>query len=186
MFAKLGSIVIATTVIVVMCGVSRAAAKSKHYKATCAGSYTRDPSLSYDGEVNLAVGNLSGYDNIEGNFVAQDYAEDALTSSGTCTAPDGTAGTNYPLVGDIQINTYTSADQMYMSFSTGNDCLSNTTPSFGGAQDGTVTGGTGKLAKASGPIHETYVGVFVSAPLSPGFGYIVTVQVTITGTVKTR
>jgi hypothetical protein len=189
MVAKIGSIVIATTVIVVMCGVSRAAAKSKHYKATCAGSYTGDPNLSYDGEVNLAVGNLSGYDNIEGNFVAQDYAEDNLIAEDnlrTCTAPDGTAGTNYPLVGDIQINTYTSADQMYMSFSTGNDCLSNTTPSFGGAQDGTVTGGTGKLAKASGPIHETYVGVFVSLPASPGFGYIVTVQVTITGTVKTR
>ena len=186
MFAKIGSIVIAATVIVAMGGgVSKAHDKSIKYQATCSGSYTNDPNFSYDGEPNnpLSLGNLSGHDNIEGNFVAQDYTEDALTSSGTCTAPDGTPGTDYPLVADNQINTYPSGDQLYLSFTTGNICLSNTTGSYGGAEDGTVIGGAGKLAKASGPIHESYVGVDISVPKSPGFGYISPEQETITGTV---
>jgi hypothetical protein len=84
MVAKIGTIIIFTAMIVVTSGGVSKAANPGTYKATCAGSYTGDPNLSYDGEVNLAVGNLSGHDNIEGNFLAQDYAEDALTSSGTC------------------------------------------------------------------------------------------------------
>ncbi len=84
---------------------------------------------------------------------------------------------------DNQINTYRSGDQMYLSFSTGNYCQSNTTASFGGAEDGMVTGGTGKFANASGPIHENYVGVVLSVPASPGFGFILALQITMTGTV---
>ena len=132
------------------------------------------------------MGNLNGKDNIEGNFVAQDYAEDALTSSAPCTAPDGTLGTNYPLVADMQINTYPSGDQLYFSWTTGNTCSSNSTLSFGGAQDGSITGGSGRVAKASGPIHESYVGLNLSVPANPGFGYIIAIQITLTGTVNTR
>jgi hypothetical protein len=186
MAAKIGSLVIAITVILVTSGgVSKADNSSGTYKATCAGSYTNDPNFSYDGEANdpLAVGNLSGHDNIEGKFVGQDYTEDASTSSGTCTAPDGTTGTDYPLVADNQINTYPSGDQLYLFFSTGHNCSSDTTASFGGDEDGTVIGGSGKLANASGPVHESYVGVNLSVPAPPGFGYAVPIQITITGTV---
>jgi hypothetical protein len=75
---------------------------------------------------------------------------------------------------------------MYLFFSKGNLCLSNSTSSFGGTEDGTVTGGSGELAKASGPIHESYVGVGISNPASPGFGYIAAAKATITGTVMTK
>ncbi len=95
-FAKVGSVVVATAVIVAMGGGVSKAANSKKYKATCAGSYTGDPNLSYDGVANLGVGHLYGHDNIEGDFVAQDYVESGLTAVGTCTAPDGTAGHQLP------------------------------------------------------------------------------------------
>ena len=183
MFAKIGSIVVATTVIVVMgAGVSKA---GQNYKETFSGSYTNDPNFSYDGEANnpISYGATAGHDNIEGNFVAQDYFEADATGSGPCTAPDGTAGSNFPLVAENDINTYPSGDQLYLFFATGNDCGSNSTGVFAGTEDGTVIGGSGKLAKASGPIHESYVGVVISAPASPGFGFIATAQATITGTV---
>jgi len=146
------------------------------------GSYINNNSFSYDGLALVDVGNLIGHDNIEGNFVAQDYSETAATGSGTCTAPDGTAGSNYPFVEDFQINTYPSGDQMIWFFGTGSPvCTSNTTGSFGGTENGTIVGGSGKFANASGPIHESYTGVTISSPASPGSGYIYIDQNTVTG-----
>jgi hypothetical protein len=129
--------------------------------------------FSFDG-VTPALSIIStGKDNIGGTFNAQDVGEYSFTA-GSCTAPDGTAGTTFFLVQSAAVYNYEDG-QIYASGTAGagnSGCTSSTTPgtgSFGLTETVSVIGGTGKFANASGSITFTVVGDGLAAPgIPPG------------------
>jgi hypothetical protein len=138
---------------------------------------------------NLAPANsISGIgkDNLGGTFTALDVGEYSVTAT-SCTAPDGTAGTEFDLVQAAEVITYKN-DQLYTfgAAAPGNiGCASSATGSYGLTETSTVMGGTGKFANATGSFTGTVVGHTLAAPGTPPgkFGLFSGFQVTYTGTV---
>lgn len=120
--------------------------------------------------VALAPGVLftgSGGDNLGGPYTFQCVAEFSTTTS--CTAPDGSAGTTFDLVQSDCALTYEHG-QLYLSAvgaAAGSQCISNTTGSSGGSVAYTVTGGTRKLSGASGSFAVSFTNQTLAAPGSP-------------------
>ncbi len=163
--------------------VSDALAKS--VKVEGSGSYAHiTPNFTYDGSPAIELTG-EGEDNVGGSFIFQGVKEYSATSI-SCTAPDGTAGFQYDLIGANSVNTYKGFDQIFLSAppsSTNIECASNTTGSFGGTTQYNVNGGSGKFQAASGTYTETFSGTTLAAPGSPGSGHFGATQFTSTGSV---
>ncbi len=100
------------------------------------GSATLVPAFfTYDGSAVAVHLTGTGKDNF-GTFTVQGVAQYSPTSSGTCLAPDSSAGVQYDLVAANWVNTYTSnAGQIFLSATpsaTNSECVSDTSIKFGG------------------------------------------------------
>jgi hypothetical protein len=161
-----------------------AAARPIKYKGSGSDTFVT-AFFTYDGG-SAMVATASGKDNLGGAFIEQCVSEVAATA-GTCTAPDGSAGTLYNLVQSDCAGTYTGGlyqgTGIYSTSTVGTDCSSNTSGSHGGSSTYTVTGGSGKLVGASGTAITTYTGVTLAAPQSPGGGFFGAQQFSSTGSV---
>ncbi|GEM_PF-4300765 len=149
------------------------AKKPKTVKGTSAGSFST-VNFSFDGAEPGTLSNVTGKDNLNGPFSSQTYAE--YGSAGpTCTAPDGTTGNTYTLVGSWTIITYKSGELLVAGSQNGSECVSNSTGFFGGTSTYTITGGTGKFTGASGTGTAKFSGVVLFAGTGPAYGLLGTV-----------
>jgi hypothetical protein len=133
------------------------------------GSYTFvSAAFTYDRSAPGILFTGSGKDNFGGAYIFQCVAE--LTPTATsCPAPDNTVGTKFDLVRSDCALTYRQG-QMYLTAAgaaAGSQCVSNTTGSAGGNVNYTVTGGTHKLAGASGSFIVTFTNQTLAAPGAP-------------------
>jgi hypothetical protein len=157
---------------------------------TPSGSYVASfvtTDFSYDG-LNLATSvSYLGSDNVGGKLLAGAGVDEySATSSGACTASDGSTGTAYSLVGANAVSTYT-AGQLYAVAATGSSiCVNASFTAFNGSVTFEVTGGSRNFSKAAGSITENFSGVYLAAPTSPGFGFFGAAQYAITGGSVTR
>lgn len=165
-------------------GYAAPAAKPIKYKGSGSDTFIT-AYFTYDGGTAV-VATSSGKDNLGGAYIDQCVSEVSATA-GSCTAPDGSAGTLYNLVQSDCAGTYTGGlyqgDQVYSTSTVGTDCISNTSASHGGSSTYTVTGGSGKLVGASGTSTTTYTGVTLAAPQSPGGGFFGAQQFTSVGSI---
>ncbi len=94
-----------------MAGVIAAVIGSNHtafaatinVKGSEAGSFVT-ANFSYDGVTPALLGISAGHDNIGGRFNSQTISE-AAVSTGSCTAPDGSAGQRFVLVHATGVDT---------------------------------------------------------------------------------
>jgi hypothetical protein len=124
--------------------------------------------FSFDGVTPASSITFTGTDNLGGPFNGQDVGEYAATAT-SCTAPDGSAGTEFVLVQAKEVVNY-NAGQLYSSGAGAADglgCMSNTTGSFGLTETHSVIGGTEKFEDASGSITGKVIGQTLAAPGSP-------------------
>jgi hypothetical protein len=148
---------------------SNPSAFAKNVKVKGSGQGTAlTANFSFD-EVAPALSIVStGEDKIGGTFNAQDVGEYSFTAT-SCTAPDGTAGTETVLVQAVEVRTYNKG-QLYTSgtaAANNSGCSSSTTGSFRLTETHSVIGGTGKFANASGSITQTVTGIGLAAPGTP-------------------
>jgi hypothetical protein len=126
----------------------------------------------------------SGNDNIGGPFNGQELSQ-ASVSTGSCTAPDGSAGTPFVLVHASEIDTYNQG-QLLLDGTVGTECASNSTGSVSATLTLSVVAGTGKFVDESGSITQTFTcGVLAVGQAAPNssLGLFGACQVTRTGSV---
>jgi hypothetical protein len=147
-------------------------AKTIKYKSSGAGTFVTT-NFSYDSVAPASILTASDKDNLGGAGTFQCVSEFVATAT-ACTAPDSTAGTTFNLVQSDCAGQYTQGSlQFSQTYSTaagaagGTQCVSNTTGSFGGTSNYTVTGGAGKLTGASSSFTVTYTGNTLAAPGTP-------------------
>ena len=132
------------------------------------GTYTLvSTAFTYDGSAAAILLTGSGKDNLGGVFTFQCVAE--LTPTATsCTAPDSSAGTRFDQVQSDCASNYDHG-QLYLfaGAGAGSQCISNTTGSAGGSANYAATGGTRKLAGASGSFIVTFTSQTLAAPGTP-------------------
>ncbi|HLK85023.1 MAG TPA: hypothetical protein VKT27_00830 [Candidatus Binataceae bacterium] len=132
------------------------------------GSYTLvSAAFTYDGSAAAILLTGSGQDNLGGSFTFQCVAELSPTAT-VCTAPDSTTGTRFDQVqSDCASNYHRGQLYLFAGAGKGSQCISNTTGSAGGSADYTVTGGTRKLAGASGSFNVSFTSQTLAAPGTP-------------------
>ena len=158
------------------------AGAKKSFKEFCSGAFVSAP-FSFDGSGNAGQYTATCRTNLSsGQALKSGVSQSAPTATGTCTAPDGTAGTQYNLLERDDSVTFKSDGSQIFSFSnSGVECYSNTTGSFGKTENWTIVGGTGKYKNVAGSGTESITGVIIAKPSSPGFGTFGTEQTTSTG-----
>jgi hypothetical protein len=143
------------------------AAKPVKYKA--AGQLTfLTAYFSYDGNAPAIGNQFNGKDNF-GAFTGSCVAEYA-TGVATCTAPDGTAGTNFDLVASDCVTTYGLTGQIFSheAAAKGIGCQSNTTASQSQTVGYNIVGGTGPFASAAGTLTSVVTAFTTAAPSGGG------------------
>jgi hypothetical protein len=135
----------------------------------------------------------SGKDNIGGAFVGETiYGIDLPNPIGPCVAPDGSAGTSFPLEPAATVRTYAKGQLFLFESSGGTHCITNKVAAgqvhypFSETLTSVVTGGTGPFASASGSLTETFTGVSLTNNLNVmitgfGGGAFLSVGETVTG-----
>jgi len=153
-------------------------------KGSKAGTFST-ANFSFDGAGPGLMAIYTGCDNIDGPFNNQRITE-ASVGTGMCTAPDGSAGTPFVPVYQIEVTTYHQG-QLYSGGAAGSYCASNTTGSVGATLRFSVFGGTGKFTHASGSITQKYTCQTLAAGQAAPNGSLALFggcQVTITGSVS--
>jgi hypothetical protein len=143
--------------------------------------------VTFDGFNFAGLDTVSGSDNVGGTGNAQGIAEYALTSSGSCTLADGSAGSLFPLAtttAEVAAVTY-STGQIFSAVAPGPNsiCVNADFTEFNGLITLRITGGNGKFAHASGTVTETATGQYLAFPglTPPGSGAFGAVQYKLTG-----
>jgi hypothetical protein len=88
-----------------------------------------------------------------------------VAESGETLTFVGSAGANHSISGPL------SGDTFYQGQS-GSGCFSPTTGDFAGTETDLFVGGTGGNKNATGSSTYTFVGVLLSAPAKPGYGFM--------------
>jgi len=149
-------------------------------KGSEAGSFVT-ANFSYDGISPALLAIYAGRDNVGGPFNGQEISEYSFTT-GSCTAPDGSAGFPFVLVQADEVDTYHQGQLVSTAKgqADGKGCAGNTGIT-GAVLTLSVSYGTGKLANASGSITETFTCPTLAFNATSGiFGAC---QVTRTGSV---
>jgi hypothetical protein len=128
-------------------------------KGSEAGTFAT-ANFSFDGAGPGLMDIYTGSDNIGGPFNDQAITE-ASVGTGSCKAPDGSTGTPYVPVYQIEVDTYHQG-QLYSGGTVGSYCASNT-GSVGATLTFSVFGGTGKFVNASGSITQKYTCLTLAA-----------------------
>jgi hypothetical protein len=150
------------------------------YNGTFGCSFVNNAGLNF-GSGNVTDTTCTGQDTFGLNN-NQTLGSDG-PAEGTCTAPDGTLGTQYPLFFATFVNTYNfSGDQLWTSSVTGSQCISQTTGSLSGTRAYTINGGSGFFTGATGTINVTYTGSYLGLPAG-STGYFGHVTGTSSGTI---
>ena len=174
-------------VIAVLMISSNSSAFAKTVKVKGSGQGTGlSSAFSFDGAAPASSIIWTGKDNLGGTYNAHDVGEYAFTTT-SCTAPDGSPGTQFFLVQAATVTTY-KGGQIYGSGTASTDnsgCANTTSGSFGLTETSSIAGGTGEFANASGSLTFTVTGTTLAAPGNPPgkFGLFSGFQNTFTGSV---
>jgi hypothetical protein len=177
---------LAMVVSLIMVSAGGAEAKTKKkVKGSSQGTGVTS-AFSFDGAAPAFSIISTGRDNLGGKFNGQDVGEYLVTTT-PCTAPDGSAGTEFDLVQAAEVVNYEDGQLYSIGAGTGDGtgCASSTTGSYGLTESHTVIGGTGKFANAAGTIVGVVVGNTLAAPGNPPgkLGLFSGFQSTFTGSV---
>ncbi|HVN63964.1 MAG TPA: hypothetical protein VMT58_04965 [Candidatus Binataceae bacterium] len=160
------------------------AGKTKPFKEVCSGADSSS-NVSFDGSGVAGQYTAECHTNIDGPGIKSGLAQNVSSSSGSCTAPDGTTGTQYNLLNRIAVTTSNKDGSQIISISnSGVECISNTTNVYGKTENWTISGGTGRFKNATGSGTETITGQILSEPSSPGYGKFGVEQTNSTGTIS--
>lgn len=160
------------------------AAKNKKFKELCSGAFSSS-NVSFDGSGTAGQYTAQCVSSIGGRGLKIGLSQNDSTSSGTCTAPDGTAGTQYDLLQRIAVTTSSKdGSQIFSTSDSGVECISNTTNVYEKTENWVITGGTGKFKNATGSGTEVIKGQILAEPESPGYGKYGVETTDSTGTIS--
>ena len=159
------------------------AARTRKFKEDCSGAFVT-AQFSFDGTGNAGQFTATCRSSM-GRALKTGVSQSATTVIGSCTAPDGTVGTQYNLLERFDSVTFEKDGSQLFSFSnSGTECYSNTTNVFSKTESWTFVGGTGKFKNATGGGTESIRGTIIEKPASPGFGDFGAEQTNSTGTIS--
>ena len=159
------------------------AAHHERFKENCSGAFVT-AQFSFDGSGNAGQYTASCRTSM-GRALKTGVSQSATNVTGICTAPDGTAGTQYNLLERFDSVTFEKDGSQLFSFSnSGTECYSNTTNVFSKTESWTINGGTGKFKNATGNGTESINGITIDKPASPGFGTFGAEQTNSIGTIS--
>ena len=160
------------------------AARNKRFNEVCSGTVST-ADFSFDGSEQAGQYTAECITNIDGPGLKSGLSQNVATATGSCTAPDGTVGTQYNLLQRYAVTTSTkNGAQIFSTSDSGVECISNTTNVFGKTESWTITGGTGKFKNVTGSGTEVITGAILAKPASPGFGKFGVEQTNSTGTIS--